>query len=97
MPEVAPPQEIFSLSSHKVIGLTIKPQQLNVILTERLKTLGLTSNADYASHERILKELDYAESIMKRVGCPVIDVTNKAVEETASKVLEIHYRGERYR
>lgn len=97
VPEVAPPQEIFSLSSHKVIGLTIKPQQLNVIRTERLKTLGLTSNADYASHERILKELDYAESIMKRVGCPVIDVTNKAVEETASKVLEIYYRGERYR
>jgi hypothetical protein len=27
----------------------------------------------------------------------VIDVTNKAVEETAGKVLEIFYRGERYR
>jgi len=29
---------------------------------------------------------------MKRLGCPVIDVTNKAVEETASKILEIYYR-----
>ncbi|MFZ5592627.1 MAG: kinase/pyrophosphorylase, partial [Bacillota bacterium] len=34
--------------------------------------------------------------IMRKVGCPVIDVTNKAVEETASKVLELYYRGERY-
>ncbi|MCL6639121.1 MAG: kinase/pyrophosphorylase [Firmicutes bacterium] len=97
VPEVAPPQEIFNLPPHKVIGLTIKPQQLNVIRTERLKTLGLTSHADYASPERILKELEYAEGIMKRIGCPVIDVTNKAVEETASKVLEIYYRGERHR
>lgn len=97
VPEVAPPQEVFNLSPHKVIGLTIKPQQLNVIRTERLKTLGLTSHADYASHERILKELEYAEGIMKRVGCPIIDVTNKAVEETASKVLEIYYRSERNR
>ena len=30
---------------------------------------------------------------MAQLGCPVIDVTNKAVEETASKVMEIYYRG----
>jgi regulator of PEP synthase PpsR (kinase-PPPase family) len=29
---------------------------------------------------------------MKRLGCPVIEVTNRAVEETASKILEIYYR-----
>ncbi|MBE3586965.1 MAG: kinase/pyrophosphorylase [Thermoanaerobacteraceae bacterium] len=96
VPEVAPPEEIFKLPSHRVIGLTIQPRQLNEIRRERLKTLGLTSRADYASMERILKELEYAESIMRKVGCSVIDVTNKAVEETASRVLEIYYRGERH-
>jgi len=96
VPEVAPPEEIFKLSPHKLIGLTIRPQQLNEIRRERLKTLGLTSHADYASMERILRELDYAEEIMKKAGCSVIDVTSKAVEETASRVLEIYYRGERY-
>lgn len=95
VPEVAPPEEIFRLPSHKLIGLVIRPQQLNDIRRERLKTLGLTSNADYASLERILRELDYAESIMKRAGCSIIDVTNKAIEETASRVLEIYFRGER--
>ncbi len=93
VPEVSPPEEIFELPTNKVIGLTIRPQQLNIIRQERLKTLGLTSNADYASMERILKELEYAEKIMKKIGCTVIDVTNKAVEETASKVLELYYRG----
>ncbi len=95
VPEVAPPEELFSVNSKKIIGLTIRPQLLNQIRTERLKALGLTANADYASFERILRELEYAESIMRRLGCPVIDVTNKAVEETASKVLEIYYKGDR--
>lgn len=95
VPEVAAPEELFKLPSKKVIGLTIKPQQLNIIRTERLKTLGLTSSADYASLERILNELDYAEGIMKKIGCPIIDVTDKAVEETASKVLEIYNKGDR--
>ena len=97
VPEVSPPEELFKLPSNKVIGLTIRPDQLNVIRQERLKTLGLTSSADYASLERILRELDYAEKIMRKVGCPVIDVTHKAVEETASKVLEIYHKGDRKR
>ncbi len=95
VPEVAPPEEVFQLPPHKLIGLVIKPQHLNEIRRERLKTLGLTANADYASMERIMKELEYAEGIMKKAGCSIIDVTSKAVEETASRVLEIYYRGER--
>ncbi len=96
VPEVAPPEEIFNLARHKVVGLIIRPSQLNEIRRERLKALGLTSNADYASMERILKELEFAEKVMKKAGCSIIDVTNKAVEETASRVLEIYYKGERY-
>jgi len=89
VPEVAPPDEIFNLPKNKVIGLTIKPELLNEIRQERLRTLGLKSGADYASLERILIELDYADGIMRKIGCPVIDVSNRAVEETASKVMEI--------
>lgn len=96
VPEVAPPKEIFQLRPYKLIGLTIKPKHLNEIRRERLNTLGLTSNADYASMERILKELEYAEGIMKKAGCQIIDVTNKAIEETATRVMEIYYRGERH-
>jgi regulator of PEP synthase PpsR (kinase-PPPase family) len=32
---------------------------------------------------------------MDRIGCPVIDVTRRAVEETASQVLEILTRRDR--
>ncbi len=96
VPEIKPPEELFNLPKGKIIGLTIDPSLLNGIRTERLKTLGLTADADYANLKRILLELEYAEGIMKKLGCPIIDVTNKAVEETASKILEYYYRGERH-
>ncbi|PRX41105.1 hypothetical protein CLV97_10834 [Planifilum fimeticola] len=95
VPEVEPPEELFRIPAHKCIGLTIEPEYLNTIRRERLKSLGLTSQASYASMERILEELEYAEGIMKKVGCPVIDVSRKAVEETANIVLDILRRGGR--
>ena len=38
---------------------------------------------------RILDELDYAEKIMRKIGCPIIDVSNKAIEETADIIINI--------
>lgn len=89
VPEVPVPEELYEISSKKIIGLTTNPIKLNEIRQERLKALGLSDTANYASLERILQELDYADAIMKRVGCPVIDVASKAVEETANIILEI--------
>lgn len=89
VPEVEPPEELYWVKTNKVIGLTINPRQLNEIRQERLKALGLHAQANYASLERILEELEYAESIMRKVGCPIFDVSNKAVEEVANKILQI--------
>jgi [pyruvate, water dikinase]-phosphate phosphotransferase / [pyruvate, water dikinase] kinase len=93
VPEMQPPTEIFSVPKEKVIGLLIDPVKLNAIRKERLRTLGLAANATYANEERIKKELDYAHNLLQKIGCKVIDVSNRAVEETASLILEhIHKR-----
>ncbi|WP_229751875.1 pyruvate, water dikinase regulatory protein [Marinithermofilum abyssi] len=93
VPEVEPAEELYMIPPEKCIGLTIDPEQLNGIRKERLKSLGLTSRANYANMERILQELDYAEKVMKRVGCPILDVSNKAVEETANIILDMFRKG----
>jgi regulator of PEP synthase PpsR (kinase-PPPase family) len=93
VPEVEPPEELFLIPSNRCIGLVIDPEQLNLIRSERLKSLGLTTGANYASMNRILEELDYAEQVIRRLGCPRINVTNKAVEETANIILEIINKG----
>lgn len=88
VPELQPPDTLFHVSQNKVVGLVIDPEKLNRIREQRLKTLGLAANANYANVVRIKQELEYAEKIMKRIGCVVIDVTDRAVEETASIVLD---------
>lgn len=90
VPEIQPPEQLFMVSNRKIVGLRISPDKLNVIRTERLKTLGLPDSATYANTERIHTELDYADQIMKRIGCAVIDVSNKAVEETASVIIDMY-------
>jgi [pyruvate, water dikinase]-phosphate phosphotransferase / [pyruvate, water dikinase] kinase len=92
VPELVPPKELLLAAPHKVIGLTINPDSLNAIRKERLKALGLPDTAPYATSERIRKELDHAQAVMDKIGCIVIDVSNKAVEETASLILE-HFQG----
>lgn len=89
VPEVPPPDELFELDPKKIIGLTANPIKLNEIRQERLRALGLSNNANYASMDRIRIELEYSDKIMKKLGCPVIDVSTKAVEETAGIILEM--------
>jgi len=89
VPEIAPPDELFSIPKNKCVGLIITPDKLNEIRKERLEGLGLTSQSNYANLTRILEESEYAEKIMKRIDCPVINVSNKAIEETADLILEM--------
>ncbi|NLA12203.1 MAG: kinase/pyrophosphorylase [Firmicutes bacterium] len=89
VPELEPPEELFWVPSEKIVGLTINAAQLRSIRQERLNSLGLDAQADYASLERISTELEYARRIMEQVGCTVFDVSNKAVEEVANKILQV--------
>ncbi|MDA3130729.1 pyruvate, water dikinase regulatory protein [Aliibacillus thermotolerans] len=93
VPEVDPPEELYRIPPEKCIGLRISPEKLNEIRTERLKSLGLKAEANYAKLERIKEELAYSEKIMKDIGCTVIDVSNKAVEETANLIFNMFQKG----
>jgi [pyruvate, water dikinase]-phosphate phosphotransferase / [pyruvate, water dikinase] kinase len=89
VPEVEPPEELFEVDPSKCIGLRIKPEKLNDIRKERLKALGLGDQATYANIKRIHQEIDYFNKIVDRIGCRVVDVSNKAVEETANVILQM--------
>ena len=88
VPEVPAPEELFLKDVRRVFGLIANPFKLNEIRQERLKSLGLSNNANYASIERIKLELEYSKKIMEKLNCKVIDVSNKAVEETAGIVID---------
>lgn len=88
VPEVPPPDELFRKDKSRVIGLVANPLKLNEIRQERLKALGLDFTANYANVERINEELRYSKEIMEKLGCIVIDVSYRAIEETASIIME---------
>ena len=88
VPEVPPPSEIFDKEKNRIIGLVADTGKLNEIRSERLKSLGLDSTANYANMERIAMELEYSKEIMKQLGCIVIDVSNSAIEETAGIIMD---------
>jgi regulator of PEP synthase PpsR (kinase-PPPase family) len=88
VPELEPPKELFSINHDRIVGLTIKPEKLQQVRKERLQMIGLNpESSSYARLEQVEKELNYARDIMKRVGCRVFDVTDKAIEETAQEVI----------
>ncbi|MFD2637466.1 pyruvate, water dikinase regulatory protein [Piscibacillus salipiscarius] len=87
VPEVEPPEELFQVDPDKCIGLKISSEKLNHIRTERLKALGLNGSANYAKKERIQEEINYFNRVVDKIGCDTIDVSNKAVEETANVIL----------
>lgn len=89
VPEVDPPPELFEIEPSKCIGLRISPEKLNSIRKERLKALGLGDQAKYANFDRINEELAYFNNIVKKIGCDVVDVSHKAVEETANIIMQM--------
>lgn len=96
-PQLPLPPEIFQVPPYKIIGLSVSKEKLSSIRSERLKTIGLEPEANYSNVHWIEKELEYANNIMYRLHCRVIDVTNKAIEETASEIIEIVQKNrERY-
>ena len=92
VPEIVPPAELFKVPHHKIIGLLIDPYKLTDIRMTRLKTMGLSEDAEYADVDRINEELDYAKGIMRRVHCMIINVSNRAIEETAGIILDYYYK-----
>jgi hypothetical protein len=85
---IAPPKELFEVDPAKVVGLTIDAVRLGEIRSARVRAMG-TSRRRYAELAEILDELDEASAVHRRLGCPVIDVTELSVEETAMRIVRL--------
>jgi len=82
---IEPPPELFAVDPAKVVGLTIDAHRLAEIRAERIQLMG--GDRRYASLTEIYDELEYAADIHRRLGCPVIDVSELSIEEIAQRIL----------
>jgi [pyruvate, water dikinase]-phosphate phosphotransferase / [pyruvate, water dikinase] kinase len=85
---IQPPKELFEVESSKVVGLTIEATRLADIRRARVLNMG-ARNRIYAELAEIYDELDEASKLHRRLGCPVIDISDLSIEETAHRVLRV--------
>jgi regulator of PEP synthase PpsR (kinase-PPPase family) len=85
---IEPPKELFKIDPGRIVGLTMDADALAEIRTVRARGLR-GGHGHYADLAEIYEELEYAEEIHRRLGCPVIEVSNLAIEETARRIIHL--------
>ncbi len=84
------PTSVYELKSPLVVGLIINPEKLIQIRQNRLISIGQKIDNDYyIDIESVKKEISESRKIFAKLECPVIDVTQKSVEETAAKIIQL--------
>jgi regulator of PEP synthase PpsR (kinase-PPPase family) len=85
------PVEVFEIDQRKVLALTVKPSRLQLIRLERQMRLKNAEMDNYTDPEVVKTEVNYALDLYRKHGYPVIDVSYKSIEETATDVMRIIY------
>ena len=83
---IEPPRELFEIDPARIVGLKIDAETLAQIRGERVRAMK-GSRKRYADLEAIYADLEHAEAVHRRLGCPVIEVSNLAIEETARRII----------
>ncbi len=84
------PPVLYELDQRKIFGLTVAPDTLAEIRRARLAAMRVSGRSNYGDMDYILAELEWSEVLFRQnPNWPVIDVTNRAVEETASIILKV--------
>jgi regulator of PEP synthase PpsR (kinase-PPPase family) len=87
---IEPPPELFEIDQAKVVGLTIDPNRLAEIRRARVRAMGAPArNRQYAELAEIYEELEQANKLHRGLKCPVIDISELSIEETAHRILRV--------
>jgi regulator of PEP synthase PpsR (kinase-PPPase family) len=86
---IEPPSALYEIDPTKIVGLTIDATRLQEIRRQRVARLGSGNQRGYAELLEIYAELEQAEAIHRRLGCPVIEISDLSIEETAARVIRM--------
>ncbi len=92
VPGVPLPENIVGLKQPLMVGLTISGERLIDIRTTRLAAMNQDMRTDYVDEEVVRAEIDDSKKLFRSQGWPVIDVTRRSVEETATLMIQYRQR-----
>lgn len=79
--------DFSTLSKPLIVGLTKDPESLVETRKSRLKLLHDQQKSHYIDLEKVREEVLEARRLFSRLGCPVIDVSRRSIEETAAEIM----------
>jgi regulator of PEP synthase PpsR (kinase-PPPase family) len=83
------PKEIEQIDPRRVFGLLVDPTTLVEIRRTRMKHLGMEPGNEYGDIRRVRQELEHCRKLFTaHPEWTLFDISGKAVEETASAILE---------
>jgi regulator of PEP synthase PpsR (kinase-PPPase family) len=83
------PEELYEIDKRRVVALTVKPTRLQLIRMERQRHLNNVDLGHYTDVNQVKQEVSYGLRQYRDFGCPVLDVSYKSIEETATEVMRI--------
>jgi [pyruvate, water dikinase]-phosphate phosphotransferase / [pyruvate, water dikinase] kinase len=82
------PDEVLT-SKALIVGLTNTPSHLVELRRARLRELHEARTTAYIDLEQVQQEVNQARRIFSKQGWPVIDVSRRAIEETAAEIMTL--------
>jgi len=92
VPGVALPAELMSAEKPLIVGLTNDPERLIHLRRNRLSMLEHNETTDYTDLDAVKAEVREARRVFSERHWPVIDVTRRSIEETASSIYKLLIR-----
>ena len=94
VPNCPLPPEIEQVTQPLIVALTKDPDRLVQVRRQRLRALNHGESTTYVDPEVVQAEVAEARRFFARMGWPVIDVTRRAIEETAAEIFLLQSRRE---
>lgn len=87
IPDVPLSIDFDRLKKPLIVGLTRDPDSLVETRRTRMRFLQQNDLTHYTDPEKVRAEVLEARRLFARLGCPVIDITRRSVEETAAEIM----------
>jgi [pyruvate, water dikinase]-phosphate phosphotransferase / [pyruvate, water dikinase] kinase len=89
--------DLGEFNNSLIIGLSMSPNRMVEIRKNRLASINENSGSDYANIEKVTEEVLESKRMCLKNGWPIIDVSNKSVEEIAAKIIQEYFRWKKKR
>lgn len=85
------PNELSNLKNVFIVGLSISPERLIDIRRNRLASMKEHKHTPYIDAEKVREEILVFKKLCVKNHWPIIDITNKSIEETAARIIQMYH------